>query len=109
MEHLSITDQNLRFINLGSEPTVIPKEFQFLRKYFKTKLQKVFLDYYFVFRSAGNFEAHTGHRIGAPSVSKLSRKFDWLMGEYYQAKSNMDLDLLSKLKRRRVKLLKKFS
>jgi len=108
MEQLSITELNLRFINLGSEPTVIPKEFNFLRKYFKTKLQREFLDYYFVFRSADNFISHTGHRVGAPSLSKLSRKFDWLMHEYYEAKSNLDLDHLSKLKRRRVKLLKKF-
>ena len=109
MEHLSITDQNLRFINLGSEPTVIPKEFQFLRKYFKTKNQRIFLDYYFVFGSTKNFVNHTGLRLGAPCISKCKNKFDWLMKEYQKAKSTMDLDLMSKLKRRRINLLKRFS
>ena len=109
MESLSITELNLKFLNLGSEQVVIPKEFQFLRKYFKTKNQKAFLDYYFTFGTAKNFVNHTGLKLGAPCISKCQNKFIWLMEEYKKAKSTMDFDLISKLKRRRIKLLKRFS
>jgi len=108
MVPLSITEQNLKFLSLGSEPVSIPKEYQFLRRYFKTKAQRDFFDYYFVFRSTANFVAHTGLRIGASCISKLKNKFEWLWKEYHEAKSNLDLDTLSKLKRRRIKLLKRF-
>jgi hypothetical protein len=109
MQKLTITEQNLKFISLGSDPISTPKEFHFMRKYFKTKLQRSFFDYYSIFRSTENFTAHTGIKIGVPSLSKLSRKFEWLLEEYYTAKKEMNLDKLSKLKRRRVNLLKKFS
>ncbi len=108
METLSITEKNLKFLSLGSEPISIPKEFHFMRKYFKTKDQQAFFNYYFVFRDERNFVNHTGVKITPPSACKLKGKFEWLMQEYLTAKNNMDLDRLAKLKKRRIKLLKRF-
>ena len=107
MSQFSITQQNLKFLSLGSEPVTIPKEYQFFRKYFKTKDQREFFDYYFIFRSTANFVSHTGIRIVASSLSKLKSKFEWLWEEYHKAKANMDLETLSKIKRRRLNLLKR--
>jgi len=86
-----------------------PRNFNFCENILKLKIKRLFFDYYFTFGTAKNFVNHTGLKLGAPCISKCQNKFIWLMEEYKKAKSTMDFDLMSKLKRRRIKLLKRFS
>lgn len=108
MGKISIYEANLKFIALGSEPVSVAKEHLFMKKYFKTKQQKAFFNYYYIFRDKTNFTNHTGIVITAPTLCKLAGKFEWLLTEYNNAKSEMDLDRLGKLQKRRINLLKKF-
>jgi hypothetical protein len=107
MQKPSYYEMNLLFLGLGSDPVVIPKEHSFLKKYFKTKIQRKFLNYYYVFRDWHGFRDHVGVRCDFSFVFKMATKFEWIMAEYISAKKDMDFDKLSKIQRRRLKLLKK--
>jgi hypothetical protein len=99
-------EMNLHFISLGSVPVVIPKDHSFLKKYFKTKIQRQFLFYYYVFRDSHNFQHHVGVRCDASFVYKMTVKFEWIMAQYNTAKRTLNFELLGKIQRRRLKLLK---
>jgi hypothetical protein len=104
---LSYYELNLKFISLGSDVHVIPKEHSFLKKYFKTKVQRAFLFYYYYFREKCNFQDHTGYRATDSFLSKLASKFEWILGEYNTARKNLDFQKVGEIQRRRLKLIKK--
>jgi hypothetical protein len=85
----------------------IPKDYSFFKKYFKTKIQRAFLNYYFHFRDNKNFQDHTGYKINHSFLSKLTSKFEWLLGEYATARKNLDFQKIGLIQRRRLKLIKK--
>jgi len=103
----SFYEMNLSFISLGSEPVSIPKDHSFLKKYFKTKIQRQFLNYYYVFRDRSCFQEHVGVKCDSSFVYKMSLKFEWIMSEYTTAKRTLDFEKLGLIQRRRLKLLKK--
>ena len=66
----------------------IPKTHRFLTKYFKTKIQKIFLKYYWVTRDWKNFVDHTGYfcterylRDQAHMFNKLMEVFEMSSGK----------------------------
>lgn len=99
-------EMNLHFLSLGSVPVVIPKDHSFLKKYFKTKIQRQFLHYYYVFRDKKCFQEHTGIRCDMSFVYKMALKFEWIMNQYSTAKRTLNFELLGIIQRRRLKLLK---
>jgi hypothetical protein len=107
MQQLSVYEKNLLFLNYGTDPTPIPKEHSFLKKYFKTKTQKQFLNYYYVFRDKTFFQEHTGYKATTSFLHKMAGKFDWLMQEYLEAKKNLDLDKLSRIQGKKINIIKK--
>jgi hypothetical protein len=109
MQKLSIYEMNLKFLVLGSEPKVIPKDHSFLKKYFKTKVQRQFLYYYYYFHDWKNFTNHTGIRADRSFLNKLCNKFEWILGEYTKARKNLDLKRMGAIQMRQIRLLKKFS
>lgn len=103
----SYFEKNVAFINQNYERFQIPKEFSFLKKYFKTKPQKAFLRYYFIMRDGRYFSRHTGHAANASFVSKMKSKFNYFMNMYEKAKVDMDFETITKLNSREIILIKR--
>lgn len=105
---MDVYQKNLKFINYGSENNNVPKEHSFLNKYFKTKVQRTFLKYFYIFRDKKNFVHHTGF-VATPSfVTKMAGKFVYLLQEFDSAKKNLDLEKLGLIQKGKFKVLKKF-
>ncbi len=104
----SYFEKNMIFLNSTYEKFQIPKEYNFLLKYFKTRQQRAFLKYYYLMREVKNFTNHTGIPADESFKYKLSYKFHHYIDIYEKAKSNMDFEKLSLLNARRIKLEKRF-
>lgn len=74
--------------------TEIPKDKQYLLKYFSTPQALAFLRYYLVFRDTSSFTAHTG----VPATKKWLVRHEALLHKltqaYKEAKAAFDFDLL---------------
>lgn len=67
----------------------IPKEKRYLLKYFKTTLQRAFLQYYFVFGNTTNFSDHTGYFCSDRVLWKFKARYKYLTKAYDQAKKSL--------------------
>ena len=101
-------ERNLKFLSYGSTPVHIPKELGFLNRYFKTKVQRAFLKYYYVFRDKKFFIEHTGIVATSSFLIKLAGKFEYLLQEYENAKKDLNLEKLAAMQSGKFKVLKKF-
>lgn len=108
MDKISIYEANLRFVAYGSHPFVLPREHSFLKKYFKTKIQKVFLQYYYTFGDNKLFTEHTGYVATKSFLFKMTKKLEWLISEYNVAKKEMDMKKLARLQSKKITVLKKY-
>lgn len=75
----------------------IPKDKQYLLKYFATELQEAFLRYMFVFGEWSCFREHTGFRARLDFLKKLEFKFVKLQEVHKKATLEFDLDLKWKI------------
>lgn len=82
----------MKFIN-----EEIPKEKKFLFRYFKGKVQNLFIKYIVFFGDYKNFRDHTGLVCQDRWLKNLFKKYNDLMYINNQMKKNMDLDGLSNL------------
>ena len=105
---MNFFQKNLDWINKKYEKTDIPKEHLFLKKYYKTKIQKIFLKYYYCMREYKNFTDHTGFSASLSFLQRLANKFEFLICEYKNAKLEMDLDKISLLSERKLKIPDKY-
>jgi hypothetical protein len=105
---MTFYEKNLKFLSYGSDPIIIPKEMSFLNKYFKTKVQRTFLKYYFVFKDKSNFCDHTGFTATTSFICKMTGKYHYLVNEFENARKNMDLEKIGKIQMAKFKVLKKF-
>lgn len=105
---MTVFERNLKFLSLTSDIFILPKEHTFLNKYFKTKVQRAFLKYFYVFRASRNFTDHTGHIATNSFLVKLSGKFRYLLQEHEKAKKNFDTEKLALMQRGKFKVLRKF-
>lgn len=101
-------EKNLFFLNQNHHKYDIPKEHSWIKRYFKTKIQSRFLKYFYTMRCTKNFVDHTGNVTNVPNLSKLSNKFYFLMNMYDEAKKNLDLELVSKITSKKVRMPKRF-
>lgn len=108
VDKLSIFDQNCVFIGAQYVDFELPKDLMFLKKYFKTKIQHCFLQYYYFVGCKDNFSDHTGYKCDKSFIHKMVGKYDWLMNTFDLAKKNFDLETIGKLQMKKIKLLKKF-
>jgi len=105
---MDVYEKNLKFLSYGSESIIIPKEFSFLNKYFKTKVQRTFLKYYYIFRDKKNFVHHSGVLATQSFICKMAGKFNYLLKEFESAKKNLNLDKLGAIQKGKFRILKKF-
>jgi hypothetical protein len=75
----------------------LPKEKNYLFKYFRKDVQQYFLKYFFVFNNFDNFVDHTGLYCQVRWLKILHKKLVNIELLHKKAKENMDLELLSKI------------
>jgi N-acetylmuramoyl-L-alanine amidase CwlA len=92
-----IMDQNLHLISGKYLEIEIPKKYIFLKKYFDTEIQQMFLRYFWVFRDWKNFVDHTGIYCSERYLRKQTDCFNILMEAYEDAAGTLDEAHMKKL------------
>jgi hypothetical protein len=75
----------------------LPKEKQYLCKYFETEMGMQFLRYYYVFNSDVRFKEHTGLYCTKRWIKMLKCRYKSLIILYDKAKKDMDFTLLAEI------------
>ncbi len=88
---------DLNFLSKKFIYTPIPKDKNYLFKYFKTDIQKQFLKYYFIFGTYKNFMDHTGYFCQTRWLIALCSKLEALEAARILAKKNFDFEMLVKI------------
>jgi hypothetical protein len=86
-------DLELEFIagKIGHE---LPKEKEWLLKYFKDERSNAFLKYFLTFNTYSRFIERTGYYFNASTLIDLRNKLETLLKEHSRVKSEMDFDTL---------------
>ena len=85
----------------------LPKDRQFLFRYFKSKLEKQFLRYYYCFGEYRHFIDHTGYYCQTRWLRILEKRLKRLEGAFIKAKQeafNSDSLTLGQIQRGKYKL-----
>lgn len=82
----------------------IPREKQFLLKYFRSPLEKQFVRYYLCFGEMDNFVDHTGFFCQKRWLRILKKRIDKIMSVHENYKNNFELDKLREMESGRYKL-----
>lgn len=85
---------DLLFISGNFFDINIPKDKKYLKKYFRTSIEKQFLRYYIVFNTRQRFLEHTGCFVKKRWLQVLEKRFKDLTIEHQNAKLNFDLEKL---------------
>jgi len=85
------------FISGDFDRFEVPKTKKYLLKYFKTKVQKAFLRYILMLGNYNNFVDHTGMYCQIRYLKIMDNAINKLELAHAKAKSDMDLDFLSKI------------
>lgn len=99
-------DRDLYFISGDFESYQIPKDKRYLLKYFKTKVQTAFVKYYMIFGNYENFIDHTGYWCRDKYLKALHERLNSIQEIHKDAKSSMDLNLLTKIESGKFKFTK---
>ena len=75
----------------------LPKDQQYLFKYFKTDIQKQFVCYYMTFQSIDNFTEHTGYVATRRWLRNLRGKLRKILESHKEAKEEMNFSTLTKI------------
>jgi len=83
--------------------TEVPKEKNFLFKYFRSPLEQQFVKYYLCFGEIEYFIEHTGNYCQKRWLRILQKRFDKIVVFHNQCRENMELELLEKIENGRYK------
>jgi hypothetical protein len=72
----------------------IPKDKQWLLKYYTTPIQVAWLRYFFAFGDTRCVSAHTGHPMTYRYNKRMRRRYRTLVAMEKEARSNMDFEKL---------------
>jgi len=99
-------EYNLLWLNSDFASKKPAKEHSFLYKYFKNKIQKLAMEYFYVMGEENiyHFQDHTGYKVSPSFLCKQYFKFKSLMGIYNKAKKNFDFEVLRDLDQGRIKI-----
>jgi len=81
-----LIDPELEFISGRIFDPELPKERQYLWKYFRTHVQRVFIKYYLTFGSYTRFTDHTGHYCSKRWMRHLKRKLQRILKAHEKAR-----------------------
>lgn len=93
-------------IFLSGDFTFVPKDKKYLTKYFKTKIQRMFLSYFILFGTYDNFVDHTGLYCQKRYLKMLHDKLNSIEVAHKIAKQNMDLTNLVKIENGKIKKIR---
>ena len=82
----------------------LPKDRSYLFKYFRSRLEKQFLRYYYCFEDIEHFTDHTGYRCQKRWLRILVARLKRLTAIYANAKSEANLELLALIESGKYKL-----
>lgn len=103
MTKMTKLEQDLAFIAADWNTLVIPKDKKYLHKYFRSKLQKLFLRYFLIFGEWTHFTEHTGQKVQKHWLRALHRKLIKVEAAHAEAKANFDLEKLVLIERGKLK------
>lgn len=89
--------RDVEFIGGKFFETDIPKENQYLFKYYTTDLQVAFLRYWFFFKCSESFQDYTGFHCTNKHVQSLEARLLEVVAAYESAKKAMDLEQVWKI------------
>lgn len=90
-------EMDLLFISGDFFEQPVPRDKEYLLKYFETKIQRQFVRYCLLFRSPKNFTDHTGLRVQPLWLRKLKKKLLALEEAHATAKKAFDTETVAKL------------
>lgn len=90
-------EMDLLFISGDFFEQPVPREKEYLLKYFRSRLQRQFVRYYLLFRSPRNFTDHTGLKVLPLWLRKLRKKLNILESALARAKADFDFELVAKI------------
>jgi hypothetical protein len=67
----------------------LPKDRQFLFRYFRSDLEKQFLRYYYCFEEFSQFTDHTGYYCQKRWLRILEKRLKWLVDAFIKAKQDV--------------------
>lgn len=82
----------------------LPKEKQYLFKYFDTDIQVQFVRYYYVFGNVDRFVEHTGFFCVKRYLRELIEKYNKLVEIYDKAKESADLEIVAQIQMGKFKI-----
>lgn len=83
---------------------VLPKEKNFLFRYFRTDIEKAFLRYYYCFGEYEFFSDHTGYSCQQRWLKLLKIRHDRLLAVHAEAKKEADFEQLARIESGKYKL-----
>lgn len=90
-------DAELEFISGSIFDINLPKEQQYLYKYFTTARQRMFVKYYLTYRRYTRFTDHTGYTCSKKWLKKLRKRLLKLEQAHEEAKFSNDSATLASL------------
>lgn len=97
-------NNDLNFISGDFLELDLPKEKQYLFKYFDTDIQMQFLRYYYVFGNIDRFMEHTGFFCAKRYLRELIEKYNKLTDTYNRAKESADLEIVAQIQMGKFKI-----
>lgn len=82
----------------------VPRDRQFLFKYFRTPLEQAFVRYYLCFGEIDNFVDHTGFFCQKRWVRILKKRLDKIISVHDEYKKNFELDKLREMENGRYRM-----
>ena len=82
----------------------LPKEKQYLFKYFPTEIQQQFLRYYYIFGDTEQFMDHTGWFCTKRWLNKLVAKYNKIVAAHDAAKEKADFTTLAEIQNGKFKI-----
>lgn len=100
-------EMDLLFISGDFFDHPLPREKEYLLRYFDTKLQRQFVRYFLLFGTARNFTDHTGLRVQPLWLRKLRKKLHRMEEAHSTAKKSFDTETLAKIEQDKFKFKRK--
>lgn len=103
-----VSKKDLIFLSGNFDDLEVPKEKNYLFKYFRKEIQQKFVRYFFAFNGFDNFVDHTGLYCQKRWLKILHDKLFKLESLHKEAKKNIDLEALLKIESGKYKIRRNY-
>lgn len=95
----------MKFISVDFLDQPIPKEINWLCRYFETPVRFAFLKYYIAFESIARFTQHTGFSCTIRYLKRMKKQYKILIKQHELAKKNFDFEKVASIEMGKEKLI----